>query len=422
MGVVEKIKEIEEEMARTQKNKATEYHLGLLKAKLARYRQQLLEPTTKSGPAGTGFDVQKSGDARVALIGFPSVGKSTLLSKLTHTQSEAAAYEFTTLTASGGELFICGARIQLLDLPGIVEGASQGRGRGRQVVSTAKTADLIVIMLDATKSEEQRRLLEIELDAVGIRLNKSKPDVVFKKKTTGGITFNTTVKLTKTDEKTIRTILAGYKLHNCDVMIREDITTDEFIDETENMSRVYVRLSPVLKSSYADIDLKDVYNKIDSISLELVDKLGHTPNTVVISCEMDLNLDYLVDRMWDDLNIVKIFTKKRGAHPDLDDPVCMRKGSTIEDVCDSIHRSLAPNFNILTSASCYGADRGKSSKFNPHAQKVSLNHQVQDEDVVSSRSNPRPGRSAMMLAHKLPSIYKVSVTTRRNEGVQCQEL
>ena len=61
---------------------ATEYHLGLLKAKLARYRAELLEPTTKSGGAGTGFDVQKSGDARVALIGFPSVGKVCTLSRL----------------------------------------------------------------------------------------------------------------------------------------------------------------------------------------------------------------------------------------------------------------------------------------------------------------------------------------------------
>ena len=42
-------------------------------------------------------------------------------------------------------------------------------------------------MLDATKSEEQKHLLELELDAVGIRLNKAKPDVVFKKKTTGGV-------------------------------------------------------------------------------------------------------------------------------------------------------------------------------------------------------------------------------------------
>lgn len=42
-------------------------------------------------------------------------------------------------------------------------------------------------MLDATKSEEQRKLLEFELDAVGIRLNKTKPDIVFKKRTTGGV-------------------------------------------------------------------------------------------------------------------------------------------------------------------------------------------------------------------------------------------
>ncbi|RDB29500.1 Developmentally-regulated GTP-binding protein 2 [Hypsizygus marmoreus] len=348
MGIVEKIKAIEEEMARTQKNKATEYHLGLLKAKLARYRAQLLEPTSKSGATGSGFDVQKSGDARVALIGFPSVGKSTLLSKVTHTASETAAYEFTTLTAIPGVIEYKGARIQLLDLPGIVEGASQGRGRGRQVVSTAKTADLILIMLDATKSEEHRRLLEFELDAVGIRLNKSKPDVVFKRRTTGGITFNTTVKLTKTDEKTIRTILAGYKLHNCDVMIREDITTDEFID-------VLIGTRKYMPCLY-------VYNKIDSITIEQLDKLARQPHSVVISCEMDLNLDYLIERIWDELKLVKIYTKKRGAHPDLSDPVCLRKGATIENVCNGVHRSLVTNFRYAL---------------------ICLLHQVQDEDVVS---------------------------------------
>jgi ribosome-interacting GTPase 1 len=70
MGIVEKIQEVEREIARTQKNKATEYHLGLLKAKLAKYRQQLLEPTTKGGGKGEGFDVTKSGDARVAMASF----------------------------------------------------------------------------------------------------------------------------------------------------------------------------------------------------------------------------------------------------------------------------------------------------------------------------------------------------------------
>lgn len=72
MGIIDKIKAIEEEMARTQKNKATEHHLGLLKGKLARYRQQLLADEAGSGGGGgSGFEVAKSGDARVVLIGYP---------------------------------------------------------------------------------------------------------------------------------------------------------------------------------------------------------------------------------------------------------------------------------------------------------------------------------------------------------------
>jgi len=80
-------------MARTQKNKATNYHLGTLKAKIARLRSELLIETSGGGggPAGEGFSVARLGDARVALIGFPSVGKSTLLSTLTATESEVAA-------------------------------------------------------------------------------------------------------------------------------------------------------------------------------------------------------------------------------------------------------------------------------------------------------------------------------------------
>jgi ribosome-interacting GTPase 1 len=91
MGVMEKIKEIEAEMARTQKNKATNYHLGTLKAKLARLRNELFVEQaggSSGGATGEGFDVARNGDARVALIGFPSVGKSTLLSALTMTVRE----------------------------------------------------------------------------------------------------------------------------------------------------------------------------------------------------------------------------------------------------------------------------------------------------------------------------------------------
>jgi ribosome-interacting GTPase 1 len=79
--------------------------LGTLKARLAKFRQELIESASsgKGGP-GEGFDVMKSGDARVALVGFPSVGKSTLLCKVTKTVSIAASYEFTTLTCIPGNI------------------------------------------------------------------------------------------------------------------------------------------------------------------------------------------------------------------------------------------------------------------------------------------------------------------------------
>lgn len=129
-------------------------------------------------------------DARIALVGFPSVGKSTLLSKITKTKSEVAAYSFTTLTAIPGVLEYGGAEIQILDLPGIIEGAAEGKGRGRQVISAAKTSDLIMMVLDATKKAEQRALLERELEAVGIRLNREPPNIYLKPKKAGGMKIN----------------------------------------------------------------------------------------------------------------------------------------------------------------------------------------------------------------------------------------
>ena len=132
--------------------------------------------------------MQRSGDARVALIGFPSVGKSTLLSSITETKSLAAGYEFTTLTCIPGNLYYKGTRIQVLDLPGIIEGAARGMGRGKEVIAVARSADLVLMVLDAQKEGLQRHrdILEQELESVGMRLNKEPPDVTFVKKAGGG--------------------------------------------------------------------------------------------------------------------------------------------------------------------------------------------------------------------------------------------
>ncbi|CBY00867.1 similar to GTP-binding protein [Plenodomus lingam JN3] len=354
---------IEDEMRRTQKNKATEYHLGLLKGKLARLRAQLLEPGPGAGGGGgSGFDVSKSGDARIALVGFPSVGKSTFLSRITKTKSEAAAYSFTTLTAIPGVLEYGGAEIQVLDLPGIIEGAAEGKGRGRQVISAAKTSDLICMILDATKKAEQRRLLEAELEAVGIRLNREPPNIYLKPKKAGGMKINFQTPPKYLDEKMVYNILKDYKMLNCEVLIRDDsATVDDFIDTIMKDHRKYI------KCLY-------VYNKIDSIGLPHLDALAREPHTVVMSCELDLGINDVVDRCWQELRLIRIYTKRKGKDPDFSEALIVRHGSTIEDVCDQVHRSLKESFK---HALVWGA----SARHVP--QRVGLGHVVCDEDVVS---------------------------------------
>ncbi|CAH2075981.1 unnamed protein product [Thlaspi arvense] len=229
---------------RTQKNKATAHHLGLLKAKLAKLRRDLLAPPTKGGGgAGEGFDVTKSGDSRVGLVGFPSVGKSTLLNKLTGTFSEVASYEFTTLTCIPGVITYRGAKLQLLDLPGIIEGAKDGKGRGRQVISTARTCNCIIIVLDAIKPITHKRLIEKELEGFGIRLNKEPPNLTFRKKDKGGINLTSTVTTTHLDLDTVKAICSEYRMHNADITLRYDATADDLIDIWEylDLTRIYTK-------------------------------------------------------------------------------------------------------------------------------------------------------------------------------------
>ena len=216
-------------------------HLCQLRAKLAKHKRELLLDATKGsgGGPGEGFDVRSTGDARVGFVGFPSVGKSTLLTSLTDVESEAASYEFTTLTCIPGIKYWKGSKIQLLDLPGIIEGAKDGKGRGRQVISVARTCSCLIVVLDAMKPLGHKKIIEAELEGVGIRLNKEPPNITVKKKDRGGLNVSLSVKQSHLDDESIRAILAEFRIVSADVRINCDATPDELIDAIEG-NRVYM--------------------------------------------------------------------------------------------------------------------------------------------------------------------------------------
>ncbi|MDE1858626.1 MAG: GTP-binding protein [Thaumarchaeota archaeon] len=361
MGLPEKIKKLEDDIHKTQINKKTEHHIGLLRAKIAKLKADMEEQQSRKSGSRVGFDVKKSGDATVVLIGLPSVGKSTLLNRLTNAKSKVAAYQFTTLDVVPGVMDYEGARIQVLDLPGIIKGASSGKGLGKRVLAVARSADLILFIVDVFQPEA-RGLLERELRSTGIRADESPPNVVIEKVESGGISIASQVKLTKMTEGLIKDILRVYDVNGARVLIRQDVDDQQLVDVLSG-NRVYV---PSLT----------VMNKIDLVNAgfttELTRKLPY--RFVPVSAESDLNINALKAEIYRRLDFVRIYMRRRTGETDFEEPMVVRGGATIGDVCDKVHRGMKDEFR-------YAQVWGKSVKFG--GQRVGMTHRLMDKDVLT---------------------------------------
>jgi uncharacterized protein len=358
MGRNERIEEFEEELKKTKYNKRTQHHIGLVKAKIARLKEEI-EQKKKGKGKSEGYVLKKSGDATVALVGFPSVGKSTLLNKITNAESKVAAYDFTTLTVIPGLLEYNKAKIQIFDVPGIVEGAADGTGRGKEVLAAIRTADMIMIMLDINRLH-QYEILKKELYDADFRINQKKPYVKITKTPKGGISINSTVKL-DVKKETLKGILNEFKINNADVLIRSKVDEDQVIDcITGNKKYIYALL---------------VINKIDSVSDELLEQAKKKyPEAVFISADKEINLEELKQEIYNSLHMLRVYLKEPGKEADMEEPMIMKQGDNIQDLCEKLHKDFLKKFKFFRVW-------GKSARYN--GQKLTnLKHEIEDEDII----------------------------------------
>jgi hypothetical protein len=354
----DKIREFEQELAKMQYNKRTQYHYGLVRAKIAELKKRE-EARASKGPQTTGYTVRKSGDATVILVGFPSSGKSSLLNVMTNANSPVGAYEFTTLSVIPGLLEHKQSKIQILDVPGIVQGAASGKGRGREVLSVLQNADLALIMVDTLRPNAHKVILKEIYDS-NLRLNKKKPDVKIKKKSKGGIQIGKTVRLENLTDEMILSVCKEMRLSNADILIRSDINVDDFIDVLEH-NKIYIPGITVL-------------NKIDLVDEKRLEEIKQEVKPdICISAQQELNIDALKDLIFDRLEFIRVFCKEVGKKADLDVPMIMRKGNTVRDMCNKLHRDFVTKFR-------FSKVWGKSAKF--PGQILMLDHVLQDGDIV----------------------------------------
>ncbi len=167
-----------------------------------------------------------------------------------------------------------------------------------------------------------------ELEGFGIRLNKSPPNLTFKRKERGGVNLTSTVRpfpllyrlreaktdfscrvvlrvvphthtqcpLTNLDADICKAVLSEYRIHNADVSLRYDATVDDLIDVIEG-NRVYI---PCL---YA-------LNKIDQLTLEELDVIDKIPHYVPISAHLEWNLDGLLEKTWEYLDLTRMYAPR----------------------------------------------------------------------------------------------------------------
>ncbi len=368
--VEERIKELEDRLASTIPNKHTQKSINFIKAQLAKLREDQIRIASSKKGGGRGFGVKKTGDAQVAFIGFPNVGKSSLLNLLTegHTHSKVAAYEFTTVTAIPGMMNIDQAKIQLIDLPGIILGAAQGKGRGKEVLAVARSAELILTILcfraDGTINFDDLTTIRKELFNAGIRVNGRPARITLKALNSGGVHFSFKGhQLMDKDE--VRTLMNDLGFRNAGVYFAEpDVTPDLLIDHIFG-NRVYT-------NDFVIINKSDLM-KTPISEEEITRVVGHN-RWILISAKNQEHINDLRLKIFKELNLMKIILKPPKEEADTHEPIIMHTGDTIRNLCERLHKDFIEQFR-------YAMVWGKSAA---HPKKyVNLDQPLNDEDTVS---------------------------------------
>jgi len=232
--------------------------------------------------------VQRQGDMQFMLVGCPSSGKSSLINKLSGLQTKIAAYAFTTLKPLPGTVRINGADFQIVDLPGLLEGAVDDVGGGRRLIGLVKTADGILLMHDLSAPINETDKLVTELKKAQIE------------------------KLT---------IVIGNKI--------------DLAGARENFEK--------LKQRFSDCPV------------------------IGISTITGEGLEDLKKKLWELSKLIRVYLK------DDEEPMILKKESTVQDLLEKIHKDLVKKFKFANVT-------GKSAKF-PN-QQVGLMHVFEDEDRV----------------------------------------
>ena len=331
-----------------------------LRAEISRKIRALREKIEKQEEqrkkaTGKALGIRKEGIGQIVLVGMPNSGKSTLLKALTNADVEVASYPFTTKEPVIGMMEYNKAQIQLVEIPALIEGSSQGKARGTELLGLIRNADAVALVLDANNALYEFNVLMRELTDADILLNERKPKIVIKKSEFQGLAI-VGEKYLQMPKKDLENYLKKQGLHNVSVIISEPADYKK-IDRALNKRLVYKKALAIIVDKFGNANIPEEIRK--RMKAIVVGKLDEEEKKKLKEVLFEL------------LDVVLIFTKKPGEKP-AEKPMALPAGSTIEDVAKALHQDF---YKGLKYARVWG-----STKF--PGQKVAKEYVVQNRDIV----------------------------------------
>lgn len=331
--------------------------------RLAKMKEKQELERMKRGGSKT-MTVKKDGASQVVLIGLPNSGKSTLLKAITNANPIIAPYEFTTIEPEIGIMDYRGAKIQVVEIPALIEGSINGKARGKEKLGIIRNADFIIFTLIGSFTEIKKHLdiLTNEVELSGIKINKQKPAIFIKKTGIKGVDVIGKQYL-KADLEKVTALMQSYGYNNVILELQENADLQKIKDAIDN--------SLSYKKAVAFWLYGESFQK--SFSKNQNDSLGTFTykNILVISIDPD-NQTNIKDIIYKELDLIIVYTRKPGEKEEDNIPVVLQKGSTIGKLCDMLHKDFVEKFNY---ARVWGSARFPG-------QVVSKDFKLKENDVI----------------------------------------
>lgn len=363
-----KIELMREFLALVPKHKGTSKLVANIKRRIAELEHELESSKARRKSGGRyGFAIPKEGAGQIVILGPPNVGKSSLLAAVTNAKPEISPIPFTTQKPTPGMLQYEDIQFQLVEAPAIVEGASEGRMNGTQVLGLARNADGLIIMLDLSENVlNQLSMILSELEKIGILVEKPEGEVeVIRRGHSVGIQIIGGGTLIDCSLNDVKDLLNSYRITSAMVKISGRVR----LDDVENA----IFSSNIYKPSII------IANKIDSpnaeTNLTLLKKAlegRHIP-IIPASCINNIGLEKIGEAIFKMLNIIRIYTKELFSKNPSEKPLVVKSGTCVIEVAKRIHSEMFRNFK-------YAKIWGPSAKY--PGEKVGPNHLLMDGDIV----------------------------------------